>query len=84
MGRKLHPGRILYDLKSIKGYFNCVPKDVAPDEDKGIYFTKAMTFLDGLIREYELKVEKHTEEIRKKNLKSKTKQQNAEGIKLEV
>ncbi|MFX0023757.1 MAG: hypothetical protein ACFE9S_15630 [Candidatus Hermodarchaeota archaeon] len=67
MGRRLHPGRVLYNLKSIKGYFRCVPEDIAPNEDKGIYFAKAMQYLDGIIREYEIKVEKYRENLRQKN-----------------
>jgi len=59
MARKLHPARILYDLKSIKGYFFCVPKNIAPNEDKGIYFEKAMNFLDSLIQEYNIKVDNY-------------------------
>ena len=59
MPRKLHPARILYDLKSIKGYFHCVPKDISPDKDKGVYFEKAIHYLDSIIREYEIKVENY-------------------------
>ena len=59
MVRKLHPARILYDLKSIKGYFKCVPKNIAPDKDKGVYFEKAINYLDSMIREYEIKVENY-------------------------
>jgi len=59
MVRKLHPARVLYDLKSIKGYFHWVPKDTAPDKDKGVYFEKAINYLDSKIREYEIKVENY-------------------------
>jgi hypothetical protein len=41
------------DLKSLKGAFACVPKFVAPDEDPGIYFQKAMYDLLDLIKKYE-------------------------------
>jgi len=51
--KRIHPNRVLYDLKSIKGYAKCVPKDVSPDEDKGIYFEKLMQFIDSVINKYE-------------------------------
>jgi len=55
--KKIHPGRILNDLKSIKGYANCVPRNLSPDTDPGIYFEKLTLFIDSIINKYQDKVE---------------------------
>ena len=47
--KRIHPSRILFDLKSIKGYANCVPRNLTPDKDPGIYFEKLTLFIDSII-----------------------------------
>ena len=37
---------------ALEGAFTCVPKSVAPNEDKGIYFEKAMADLEHLLIKY--------------------------------
>ena len=49
----VHINRVLIDLKSLRGCFKHVNKDVAPNKDKGIYFEKAMQDLDHTIKKYE-------------------------------
>ena len=57
---------ILIDLWKIRGAFNCVPKDVAPNKDKGIYFAKAMKDLEDIIRKYEKReIEKKIKNLRR-------------------
>lgn len=51
--RTYHIGRVISDLKMIKGSFSHVPKNMAPNDDKGIYFAKAMHDLEKLIGKYE-------------------------------
>ncbi|MBA7497210.1 hypothetical protein ES702_07822 [subsurface metagenome] len=61
--KRIHPGRILYDIKSIKGYLSHVPLDIAPKEDKGIYFNKTVNYIDSLIKKYK-KLSKEKKPIR--------------------
>jgi len=57
MKRTVHISRVILDLKSIRGCFKHVNKDVAPNKDKGIYFEKAMHDLDKAIKKYEKMLE---------------------------
>lgn len=55
MGYKntVYVGKIISDLKQIKGCARCVPKDVAPNQDPGIYLEKLIADIDGTITKYE-------------------------------
>jgi hypothetical protein len=50
--KKLLKNRVIAHLRAILGAFQKVPKDVAPEEDPGIYFNKAMKDLKQLIKKY--------------------------------
>ena len=58
--KTVHINRVILDLKTLRGCFRHVNKDVAPNKDKGIYFEKAMQDLDHVIKKYE-----HLLELRK-------------------
>ena len=50
MVKMLNPYRMRLKLLEIKGALDCVPTDIAPDKDKGIYFYKAVEDLKELIK----------------------------------
>lgn len=51
--RRIHPFRVKSDIMAIKGYLSHVPLDIAPNDDKGIYFKKAQQFVESIIKKYE-------------------------------
>ena len=51
--KRIHPFRVKSDIIAIKGYLSHVPLDIAPNDDKGVYFTKAQQFVESLIKKYE-------------------------------
>lgn len=51
--KRIHPLRVKSDITAIKGYLSHVPLDIAPNDDKGVYFTKAQQFVESLIKKYE-------------------------------
>lgn len=55
MGYKntVYVGKIIADLKQIKSYARCVPKNIAPDQDPGVYFEKLLADIEGTIEKYE-------------------------------
>jgi hypothetical protein len=51
-GTRLSKRKVHLHLLSILGAFQNVPKDIAPNNDKGIYFEKAINDLKTLIQKY--------------------------------
>ena len=51
MVKMINPYKVRLKLLSVIGAFNCVPEDVAPKDDKGIYFYKAMEDLKELLND---------------------------------
>jgi len=49
MVKKINPYQMRAKLLALKGAFDKVPDDIAPSEDKGIYFYKAIEDLKKLI-----------------------------------
>ena len=49
----LYKGKVLFDLRKIIGSLQCIPTNISPDKDKGIYLKKALETVKSIIKKYE-------------------------------